>query len=365
MAATGDYYYDTVFNLNTVDGDAHPLAGISVTVTRADGFAAQIYNDENLSSVKSNPFTTDTTGEVAFWAGLGEYRIALEDSQTPARIGPRTITWMSLPFGDFSTVRFTGEIIMSGRLTPPLGWLVCDGAAVPRTEYARLFAAVGTQFGIGDGASTFNLPDMRGRTPVGVGPHTDVFTLGNKDAILPANRTPRHTHGLAGHTHTLSGHSHSIATHAHSMQGHTHGITVDAVTGQVVSVAGDLGTTVNGEHSHTFVGGLNLSSDSRASTASNFISQALYIPGFNSGGSSLTAPMDATAGHSHGTGGHGHTIPDHAHTASSGGPSNNDTTANGATSTGVPSSDITSVPSVPNTLETISPFQVVNFLIKT
>jgi microcystin-dependent protein len=46
--------------------------------------------------------------------------------------------------------------------TPPTGWLVCDGSAISRTEYADLFAAIGTVWGAGDEISTFNLPDLRG-----------------------------------------------------------------------------------------------------------------------------------------------------------------------------------------------------------
>ena len=44
----------------------------------------------------------------------------------------------------------------------PSGWLLCDGAAVSRTQYVQLFAVIGVASGSGDGASTFNLPDLRG-----------------------------------------------------------------------------------------------------------------------------------------------------------------------------------------------------------
>src|SRR5690606_40258069 len=50
--------------------------------------------------------------------------------------------------------------------TPPPGWLVCAGQAVSRTDYAELFAVFGTRYGSGDGSTTFNLPDLRGRVPV-------------------------------------------------------------------------------------------------------------------------------------------------------------------------------------------------------
>ena len=55
-----------------------------------------------------------------------------------------------------------GSIVAFGAAKPPAGWLVCNGAAVSRETYPDLFTAIGTAFGAGDGASTFNLPDLRG-----------------------------------------------------------------------------------------------------------------------------------------------------------------------------------------------------------
>lgn len=85
----------------------------------------------------------------------------------------------------------------------PTGWLLCDGTAVSRTTYADLFAALGTAYGVGDGASTFNLPDLRGRVPVGKGTHTDVDTLGKSDGAAVGDRRPKHKHTVndPGHAH--------------------------------------------------------------------------------------------------------------------------------------------------------------------
>ena len=55
-----------------------------------------------------------------------------------------------------------GEVAFFARSTPPSGWLKANGAAVSRTTYAALFDAIGTTFGVGDGRTTFNLPDLRG-----------------------------------------------------------------------------------------------------------------------------------------------------------------------------------------------------------
>lgn len=60
-----------------------------------------------------------------------------------------------------------GEVAFFARNTAPSGWLKANGAAVSRTTYADLFAAIGTTFGAGDGSTTFNVPDMRGEFPRG------------------------------------------------------------------------------------------------------------------------------------------------------------------------------------------------------
>jgi microcystin-dependent protein len=62
-----------------------------------------------------------------------------------------------------------GAIQAYGGITAPSGWLLCQGQAVSRTEYADLFKAIGTAFGTGDGSTTFNIPDLRGEFLRGAG----------------------------------------------------------------------------------------------------------------------------------------------------------------------------------------------------
>jgi hypothetical protein len=56
----------------------------------------------------------------------------------------------------------------------PTGWLLCDGQAVSRTTYATLFTAIGETWGIGNGSTTFNVPDMRESAPIGAGTYSAV-----------------------------------------------------------------------------------------------------------------------------------------------------------------------------------------------
>lgn len=71
-----------------------------------------------------------------------------------------------------------GSIVATGAAAAPPGWLLCDGSAVSRATYPALFAAVGTVFGPGDGSTTFNLPDLRQRFPLGKAAAGTGSTLG-------------------------------------------------------------------------------------------------------------------------------------------------------------------------------------------
>jgi len=71
-----------------------------------------------------------------------------------------------------------GTIVAFGNTTAPTGWLACNDAAVSRTTYARLFAVIGTSFGVGDGSGNFNVPDLRDRVPLGYGTnHTSMGAI--------------------------------------------------------------------------------------------------------------------------------------------------------------------------------------------
>lgn len=66
--------------------------------------------------------------------------------------------------GTYADTAFVGQVVWSAGVSMPSGFLPCDGITVSRTTYAALFSAIGTLYGGGDGVTTFNLPDLRGRT---------------------------------------------------------------------------------------------------------------------------------------------------------------------------------------------------------
>jgi len=98
----------------------------------------------------------------------------------------------------------TGEMRMWLTANAPAGFLLCDGAAVSRTTYARLFHLIGTTFGVGDGASTFNLPDMRGRVAMGL---TDMGTAEGATSVTTVE-TPTSV-GTTGGDQYLQAHIHT------------------------------------------------------------------------------------------------------------------------------------------------------------
>lgn len=121
----------------------------------------------------------------------------------------------------------TGVILPFAGETAPTGFLVCDGAAVSRGAYAALFAVIGTTYGAGDGSSTFNLPDARGRAFIGVGQGSALSSR----ALGASGGKEAHALSEA----ELASHTHAATTGTESAQ-HTHGLGVGAADSSTVVV---------------------------------------------------------------------------------------------------------------------------------
>lgn len=93
-----------------------------------------------------------------------------------------------------------GAILQFAGSTAPDGWLICNGSTVSRSTYANLFAAIGEAYGAGNGSTTFKIPDLRGRVPVGAGQGSGLTnrvlaaTGGSQSLNLTENQLPAHTH---------------------------------------------------------------------------------------------------------------------------------------------------------------------------
>lgn len=173
-----------------------------------------------------------------------------------------------------------GVILPYGGTVAPAGFLMCDGSAVSRTTYAALFNAIGTNFGPGDGSTTFNLPPTPGKTLVGKGAAGSTFgtlgaVLGEETHTLSVNEMPAHAHTMASvsagtpagtissnSAGTPSGTVASAGAHTHPITGSMPGTNADPLGDYVNVISGGhaaQGTlpvvaASAGAHTHTFTG---------------------------------------------------------------------------------------------------------------
>ena len=133
-----------------------------------------------------------------------------------------------------TTLRVPAGCIMPyAGATAPDGWLLCSGQAVSRTDYADLFAAIATAFGAGDGSTTFNVPDLRGRAAAG------------RDDMggTAANRITSGGSGIAGATLGAAGGAQTHTLSAAQMPVHSHGVNDPTHSHGILRGAGVPGTT--------------------------------------------------------------------------------------------------------------------------
>ena len=195
----------------------------------------------NLPNAKSDDPDSDSSEILATTKALKALRKIIEDSEV-------------------------GRIGTFAMATPPPGWFRANGAAVSRTVYAALFAKIGTTYGAGDGVSTFNLPDPRGKfiRVLDDGRGIDVGrVLGSSQADEIRSHSHTGSSGAAGgHSHTGSSgaagnHTHTASSDSQGAHAHTvkEGSTVPSMPGGESLASGDDVTQVAGSHSTTSTDG--------------------------------------------------------------------------------------------------------------
>lgn len=128
----------------------------------------------------------------------------------------------------------SGSLLAFAGSVAPAGYLSCDGSAVNRITYASLFAAIGVIWGVGDGSTTFNVPDLRGRSLINEGTGTGLTArtlgqqaIGAETHAITGSQLPNHTHTGAAHTHDAPLHSHTLAGTGFA------DLTLDAAAGKI------------------------------------------------------------------------------------------------------------------------------------
>lgn len=254
------------------------------TAAIALGSATKKFTDAHLSG-QLNSATANVTGNITVGGTVDGVDVSVLSATVSSL---QTLVNNLVPIGTM--------MIWPTDTLPSANWLLCDGTAVSRTTYADLFTAVGTTYGSGNGTTTFNIPDMRRRVPVGKGTTTSV---GNNDALAETARSLTHTHTVPAHTHGMSSHTHSLPAHYHGMG-----------TGATLNVtsSGSHTTTIDISHGHTVnsstgvTGGSGTLTTNRSTTGVSLTQTA-----HNHGG----ATVSANPAHAHtmqSAGDHKHTL---------------------------------------------------------
>lgn len=220
--AQGGYTFvlDEQATLELSNGDAvDPRVDVIAVVIRDDTFDAGGSTDAQLTVIEGTP------GQGA--PDLPTTCLPLREIEVPAgaSVGSGGLLVSALG-ADRRTYLDTIGTPPPGSLMPfagtsePFGWLLADGRAVSRATYPRLFAAIGTTYGAPDGSS-FNLPNLGGRVPVGVDSTQTEFnavgkTGGAKQHTLTANEIPHHVHDMS--------HIHPVQWMNFNINGNTHGV---------------------------------------------------------------------------------------------------------------------------------------------
>jgi microcystin-dependent protein len=220
MAATGTRY--TTPDQFEVDQNGVPLGGAQLFFYLTNTTTPQAtYQDVALTTPNTNPVIADSNGRFGniFLIPSLPYKVQLwtaptVDNPTGAQI------WSFDPVGPASggvptgVTGIIGEVRMFAgpEASVPATWYPCYGQPVSRTTYASLYAVIGTLWGAGDGSTTFNLPDFRGRAPFG------------KDDMggTPASRLTSGGSGVAGNTIGATGGNQLSQTHTHTLNDPTH-----------------------------------------------------------------------------------------------------------------------------------------------
>ncbi len=268
--------------------DSPQFAALTTTGT-ASLNAASVTGSISANSLSS---TTSTTTATLIVDGIEIDTTGATSNQVLSyngtKFAPTSLTTSGVP---------VGTITQYAMNTAPAGWLLCDGSAVSRTTYADLWSLIGPTYGSGNGSTTFNVPNLKGRIPVGLdATQTEFDTLGEtggaKTHTLTSTEMPSHTHTQNSHTHTQDAHNHSQNSHNHSQNSHNHGGSVgtgeflyrDATysTGYNSWVGGVyLAITWNGGTAYTTASNIATTASNIATTATN---QSTTATNQNTGG---------------------------------------------------------------------------------
>lgn len=215
-------------------------------------------SDGNLRASYTTPsYTTKCCRQVQIGALDGSpirYRwIYPSDGSSVAKDTPIKTSTRNISYTAWENISATSTIVPVGismewnKSSVPSGYLLEDGRAVSRTTYSALFAVIGTTYGAGNGSTTFNLPDSRGRVATAYSTsYTETNALGKKSGGRTVTvPVPYHKHTQGSHTHTAS-HSHSASSTGSGKHSHVGLRWVDNDKCISLSTGGSGGSKISG-----------------------------------------------------------------------------------------------------------------------
>lgn len=177
------------------------------------------------------------------------------------------VTAAKLDSGLTNTFVPLGGLVPYAGATAPAGgkWMLADGTAISRTSYAALFALVGTTYGVGDGSTTFNLPNLKGRVVVGLdAAQTEFDALGEVGGAKSVTLTAAQS-GIPSHSHSITD-----VAHSHGVNGEEAVNVQDILNGDPQRVLeSSLSNTASNENTATSFTGITGTQPSTAANASD------------------------------------------------------------------------------------------------
>lgn len=318
----------------------------------------------------------DDTDVTDMWDGRTVFNSDRRSIEVAHYDGASFLGWFGiLPTG--VVLPFSSEVV-------PTGFLLCDGSIHSRADYpglAALYATDGFPFGNGDGSTTFEVPDLRQRFPLGVAASGTGDALGDTGgAIDHVHGQPTHTHGQTTHTHT-NPNVNSGGAHVHSQGNtgsngsHTHTNPNTGSAGSHIHAFSGATTSSGGSHSHSFSDSFTTGGPSSIPFTQSGSGQQLASYNHSHSGS-VSGTTGSHGGHTHVFGVSNMTDPGHhihaqsstgsggSHVHSTPNTNSNGSHAHSQGSTGASGGDTTGASGDDTTASANPPFLTLNYIVK-